>query len=66
MVQIGDNNDENDKPRFAKLKSSQSIETISFEEAMQLFSLPRTIGEYEGQELSVNVGRFGPYIKLGE
>ncbi len=41
-------------------------ETISFEEAMQLFSLPRTIGEYEGQELSVNVGRFGPYIKLGE
>lgn len=66
MVQIGDNNDENDKPRFAKLKPSQSIETISFEEAMQLFSLPRTIGEYEGQELSVNVGRFGPYIKLGE
>ena len=36
------------------------------EEAMQLFSLPRTLGEYEGQELSVNIGRFGPYIKLGE
>ena len=66
MVQIGDSNDENDKPRFAKLKPSQSIETISFDEAMQLFSLPRIIGEYEGQELSVNVGRFGPYIKLGE
>lgn len=66
MVQIGDSNDEHDKPRFAKLKPSQSIETISFDEAMQLFSLPRIIGEYEGQELSVNVGRFGPYIKLGE
>lgn len=66
MVQIGDTADENEKPRFAKLKQSQSIETISMEEAMQLFSLPRTIGEFEGQELSVNVGRFGPYIKLGE
>lgn len=66
MVQIGDTADENEKPRFAKLKPSQSIETITMEEAMQLFSLPRTIGEFEGQELAVNVGRFGPYIKLGE
>lgn len=66
MVQIGDSGNEEEKPRFAKLKQSQSIETISMEEAMQLFDLPRTIGEYEGQELSVNVGRFGPYIKLGE
>jgi DNA topoisomerase-1 len=66
MVQIGDTADEQEKPRFAKLKQSQSIETITMEEAMQLFSLPRTIGEYEGMELSVNVGRFGPYIKLGE
>jgi DNA topoisomerase-1 len=66
MVQIGDTADEQEKPRFAKLKQSQSIETITMEEAMQLFSLPRTIGEYEGNELSVNVGRFGPYIKLGE
>lgn len=66
MVQIGDTSDENEKPRFAKLKQTQSIETISMEEAMQLFSLPRTLGEYEGQEVSVNVGRFGPYIKLGE
>ena len=65
MVQIGDANDE-EKPRFARLKQSQSIETISYDEAMDLFKLPRTIGEYEGQELSVNVGRFGPYIKLGE
>jgi DNA topoisomerase-1 len=66
MVQIGDSSNEEEKPRFAKLKQSQSIETISMEEAMQLFDLPRTIGEFEGQELAVNVGRFGPYIKLGE
>jgi DNA topoisomerase-1 len=66
MVQIGDTANEEEKPRFAKLKPSQSIETITMEEAMQLFSLPRTLGEYEGMELSVNVGRFGPYIKLGE
>ncbi len=66
MVQIGDSSNEEEKPRFAKLKQTQSIETISMEEAMQLFDLPRTIGEYEGQELAVNIGRFGPYIKLGE
>ncbi|OIR13299.1 DNA topoisomerase 1 [mine drainage metagenome] len=66
MVQIGDSNNEEEKPRFAKLKSTQSIETITFDEAMKLFDLPRTLGEYEGLELSVNVGRFGPYIKLGE
>ncbi|ULQ57523.1 type I DNA topoisomerase [Flavihumibacter rivuli] len=65
MVQIGDVNDE-EKPRFAKLKSGQSIETINFDEAMELFKLPLTIGEYDGQEVSVNVGRFGPYVKWGE
>jgi DNA topoisomerase-1 len=65
MVQIGHAEDE-EKPRFAKLNQNQSIETITFDEAMDLFKLPRTLGEYEGQELSVNVGRFGPYIKLGE
>ena len=65
MVQIGSPDDE-EKPRFAKLNSSQSIETITFDEAMDLFKLPRTIGEYNGLELSVNVGRFGPYIKLGD
>ena len=66
MVQIGDTSDENEKARFAKLKPSQSIETITLEEAMELFSLPKNLGEYEGLELSVNLGRFGPYIKLGE
>jgi DNA topoisomerase-1 len=66
MVQIGDTGNEEEKPRFAKLKPSQSIETITMEEAMELFSLPRTLGEFEGQEVAVNVGRFGPYIRLGD
>ncbi|MEI2710748.1 MAG: topoisomerase C-terminal repeat-containing protein [Chitinophagaceae bacterium] len=61
MVQIGDVNDE-EKPRFAKLKSTQSIETISMDEAMELFALPKVIGELDGEELSVNVGRFGRSI----
>ena len=65
MVQIGNAEDE-EKPRFARLKANQSIETITYDEAMALFALPRTIGEYEGLEVSVNVGRFGPYIKWGE
>ncbi len=65
MVQIGQADDE-EKPRFAKLKATQSIETITMEEAMELFALPRVLGEYEGQEVAVNVGRFGPYIRLGE
>ncbi len=60
MVQIGHQDDE-EKPKFAKLKASQSIETISFEEAMELFKLPRTLGEFEGSEVTVNIGRFGPY-----
>jgi DNA topoisomerase-1 len=65
MVQIGDASEE-EKPKFARLKSGQSIETISYDEAMELFKLPLTIGEYEGQEVAVNLGRFGPYVKWGE
>jgi DNA topoisomerase-1 len=65
MVQIGTSEDE-EKPRYAKLKASQSIETISLEEALALFQLPKTLGEYEGQEVAVNNGRFGPYVKWGE
>ncbi len=65
MVQIGAQNDE-EKPRFAKLKASQSIETISFDEAIDLFKLPLTLGEHDGMEVSVNIGRFGPYVKWGE
>jgi len=61
MVQIGDVNDE-EKPRFAKLKNTQSIETISFDEAMELFRLPRNLGPFEDSDVVVNIGRFGPYI----
>jgi DNA topoisomerase I len=61
MVQIGDVNDE-EKPKFAKLKNTQSIETISYDEAMELFRLPRNLGSFEGSDVSVNIGRFGPYI----
>ncbi|MGE7774448.1 type I DNA topoisomerase [Chitinophaga sp. NPDC101104] len=62
MVQIGKVDDE-EKPRFAKLKQTQSIETITFEEAMDLFRLPRNLGLFEGTEVSVNIGRFGPYAQ---
>ena len=61
VAQIGTVEDE-DKPRFAQLKKGQSIETITFEEALELFKLPRTIGEYEGKTVSVGLGRFGPYV----
>lgn len=62
MVQIGDSSNEEEKPRFAKLKNTQSIETISFDEAMELFRLPRNLGQFEGTDVVVNIGRFGPYI----
>jgi DNA topoisomerase-1 len=65
MVQIGVQDDE-EKPKFAKLKVNQSIETITLEEALELFKLPLTLGEHEGQEVSINIGRFGPYVKWGE
>ncbi len=62
VVQIGSAEDE-EKPRFAQIKKGQSIETISLEEALELFKLPRTLGEYEGKTVTVGVGRFGPYIR---
>ncbi|OSZ79437.1 DNA topoisomerase I [Chitinophagaceae bacterium IBVUCB1] len=62
MVQIGTTEDE-EKPRFAKLRTNQSIETISLEEAMELFKLPRTLGLFEGVDVVVNIGRFGPYAQ---
>jgi DNA topoisomerase-1 len=65
MVQIGVQVDE-EKPKFAKLKVNQSIETISLEEALELFKLPLTLGEHEGLEVALNIGRFGPYAKWGE
>ncbi len=65
MVQLGVQSDE-EKPTFAKLKAGQSIETIKLEDALELFKLPLTLGEYEDLEVSVNIGRFGPYVKWGE
>jgi DNA topoisomerase-1 len=65
MVQIGIPDDE-EKPKFAKLKASQSIETISLEDALELFKLGAPLGEYEGLEITVNIGRFGPYVKFGD
>lgn len=62
MVQIGSTEDE-EKPRFAKLRTNQSIETITLEEAMELFKLPRTLGKFEGEDVVVNIGRFGPYAQ---
>ena len=65
MVQIG-NQDSEEKPRYAKLKANQSIETITLQEAVELFKLPLVLGELEGLEIAVNIGRFGPYVKFGE
>ena len=54
-----------EKPKYANLKPNQSIESINLEEAFELFTLPKTLGEHEGNEVIVAVGRFGPYIKYG-
>lgn len=62
MVQIGGTEDE-EKPRFAKLRTNQSIETITFDEAMELFKLPRKLGLFEDIDVVVNIGRFGPYAQ---
>ncbi|MFZ1580139.1 MAG: type I DNA topoisomerase [Saprospiraceae bacterium] len=68
VIQIGDREEvkEGEKPRFANLKPGQSMETISYDEAMELFKLPRTIGQLNNEEVTVNTGRFGPYVKYGE
>ena len=62
LVQIGSADDE-EKPRFASLRKGQMIETITFEEAMDLFKLPKKVGEFEEKEMTVAIGRFGPYIR---
>ncbi len=63
MVQIGEVVEGGEKPRFAKLRTNQSIETISLEEALELFRLPRNLGAFEGEDVVVNIGRFGPYAQ---
>jgi len=63
-VQLGELEDE-EKPRFSSLRNGQLIETITLEEALELFKLPRLVGEYEGQSIDANVGRYGPYVRHG-
>lgn len=62
LVQIG-NPDSDEKPRFASLLKGQSVETITLDEALRLFEYPKVLGDYEGKEVSVAIGRFGPYVK---
>ncbi|MCX5717443.1 MAG: type I DNA topoisomerase [Nitrospirae bacterium] len=62
IVQIGHQDDE-EKPRYASLRNGQRMDAITFEQAMELFNLPRSLGTHEGNEVIVNIGRFGPYIK---
>ncbi|MBQ9584488.1 MAG: type I DNA topoisomerase [Muribaculaceae bacterium] len=62
LVQLG-STDDVDKPRFASLQKDQSVATITLEEAIKLFDMPRHLGEFEGEEVQVAIGRFGPYIK---
>mgnify|MGYP003380813937 FL=1 len=64
MIQIGEAEDE-EKPKFASLRKDQSIQTITLQEALDLFKLPRTLGEREGEVCTVGIGRFGPYVRLG-
>lgn len=61
VIQIGAA-DEEEKPRFSQLPSDKSMETITLEEALELFKLPREIGEYEGEKVIIGAGRFGPYV----
>ena len=65
IIQIG-SADEEEKPKFAKVPTGQSIETITFDEAMGLFKLQAAMGSYDGKDLSVSIGRFGPYVKWGD
>lgn len=62
MVQLGDSEGD-EKPEFASLLKGQSVNTITLEEALKLFAFPRHIGEFEGKEVTVAIGRFGPYVK---
>ena len=64
MAQIGDSEDEEKK--FASLRPEQNIGTITLEEALNLFLLPKALGEYQGEEVEVSLGRFGPFIRFGK
>ena len=62
LVQLGSTNDA-EKPRFASLQKDQSVATITLEEAMKLFDMPRTLGSFEDAEVTIAIGKFGPYVK---
>ena len=64
MVEIKGN--EGEKSRFASLKKGQLIESLTLEEALALFSLPRNLGPYEGEDLVIGIGKFGPYVRHGK
>lgn len=64
-VQIGEQEEGGPKPAYASLKKDQRIESVTLEEALTLFDLPREVGEFEGEKMVVNNGRFGPYVKHG-
>ncbi|TKC09497.1 type I DNA topoisomerase [Pedobacter frigoris] len=65
LVQIGENDDE-EKPRYASLAKSQSVGTVTLEQALEQFKLPFSLEDYQGKEVAVGVGRFGPYVKWGD
>jgi DNA topoisomerase-1 len=65
FAQIGTAEDE-DKPKFASLRPGTSMHTITLEEALPLFNLPRSLGQHEGKDVTVAIGRFGPFVKLGD
>lgn len=66
MIQIGLSDEEGKKPRFASIPSNLSLETITLKEALKLFDLPRSLGEYEGDNVVASIGRFGPYVRFGK
>ncbi|MGV8093876.1 MAG: type I DNA topoisomerase [Mangrovibacterium sp.] len=63
LAQLGESTEDSEKPQFASLRSGQILETITLEEALELFKLPREIGEYENKKVTVAIGRFGPYVR---
>jgi len=68
VIQIGTREEvgEESKPRFANLRPGQSMETINYDEAMELFKLPKTVGQFEDKDVEIGAGRFGPYVKFEE
>jgi len=63
LAQLGEATEEGEKPQFASLRAGQHLETITIEDAMELFKLPRNLGDFEGKTVTVAIGRFGPYVR---